>query len=118
IIADPGSYLYTPIRSARDRYRSAPAHGVPRPKNRSAVELTSPFAIRFNAAARLVHCGSTGFGAVLEGHDWAAFRAVLIEMGRVTILDGCTPGALAKSEAVPISEGYGRLSECTNSAIL
>jgi hypothetical protein len=118
VIADPGSYLYTPIRSARDRYRSAPAHASPRPEDRSAVELISPFAIRFNATVRLVHCGPTGLAAVLEGPDWKAFRAVLIESSKITVVDGCAPGPLAMSEPVPVSEGYGRLSERMSSASL
>jgi hypothetical protein len=118
LIADPGSYLYTPLRSARDRYRSAPAHVVPRPKDRSAVELISPIAISFNATARLVHGGPTGVGAVLEGPDWKAFRAVLIEPGKITVVDGCVPGDLALNGPVPVSEGYGRLSERMNRAKL
>jgi hypothetical protein len=114
LIADPGSYLYTPLKSTRDRYRNASAHFVPRPEDRSAFEFISPFATRCNARARLVHCGPTGFGAVLEGPDWKAYRAVLIETGRLTVFDGCSPGILAASLPVPVSEGYGRPSELTS----
>jgi hypothetical protein len=118
VITDPGSYLYTPLKSARDRYRGASAHVVPRPKDRSAVELISPFAVSFKATARLVHCGPTGVGAVIEGADWKAFRAVLIEPGKITVVDGCAPGPLATSEPVLVSKGYGQLSERVNSAKL
>ena len=110
LIADPGSYLYTPLAEMRDRYRSAPVHFAPRPEGRSAATVTSPFAMRINAVARLVHCAPDAIAAVLEGPGWKAFRAVLIAPGRVMIVDGCTPGALVAGTPVPVSEGYGRLS--------
>jgi hypothetical protein len=110
LIADPGSYLYTPLKEARNRYRSAGAHFVPRCEGQSAAEAISPFAMRFKAAARLVYGGACGFGAVLEGADWKTFRAVLIEDGRVSVLDGAAPGALSGHTPLLISEGYGCLS--------
>jgi len=111
LIVDPGSYLYTPLKDVRNRYRSARAHFVPRPEGRSAADAISPFAMRFTAAARLVHASTGGLGAVLEGLDWQALRAVLIEAGRITLLDGCAPGSLHAYEPVAVSDGYGRLSQ-------
>jgi hypothetical protein len=110
IIADPGSYLYTPLMEARNRYRSAAAHFVPRCEGRSAAEAISPFAMRFKAVARLVYGGVKGVGAVLEGVDWKAFRAVLIEDGRISVLDGAVPCGLSGHARIAVSEGYGRLS--------
>lgn len=110
LMTDPGSYIYTPLADMRDRYRSADAHFVPRPDGRSAATAISPFIMRFKATACLIHCAPDAIGAVLEGPGWKAFRAVLIAPGRVTVVDGCMPGALAPSTPVAVSAGYGRLS--------
>jgi len=110
LVTDPGSYLYTPLPAIRERYRSASAHAAPRCADRSAAKPVSAFAMRFDAQARCVHAGRDGIGAMLEGDGWKAFRAVLIESGRVLLLDGCMPGALAPlAPPLPVARGYGKL---------
>jgi hypothetical protein len=111
IIVDPGSYLYTPLAEARNRYRSATAHFVPRPEGRAAGEAIAPFAMRFSAAAHCVYFGAAGIAAVLEGENWKALRAVLIDDGRISVLDGCMPGPLHDIVPIAVSDGYGRRTE-------
>lgn len=114
LIADPGSYLYTPLPDVRNHYRSAAAHFVPRPEGRAAGEPVSLFAMRFTASARCVYLGDQGVAAVLEGKGWKAFRAVLVGDGRISVLDGCAPGLLSDVAPIAVSDGYGRLTDCVN----
>jgi hypothetical protein len=107
LIADPGSYLYTPLASVRNQYRQAAAHFVPRPANYEAAEAISPFAMRFVAEAQCVYFGAAGVAAILKGKNWQALRAVTIEEGRVTVFDGCSPGPLRGYSSTAVSNGYG-----------
>jgi hypothetical protein len=116
IITDPGSYLYTPLAAARNLYRSAEAHFAPRPQDRRAALALSPFAMRFTAEAHCVYFGVDGIAATLEGQDWSAWRVLLIEAGRVVVLDGCEPGPLCDFAPIKMSEGYGRLADRQNMA--
>lgn len=114
LVADPGSFLYTPLPEARERYRRAAAHFVPRPEGCAAAMPISAFAMKIAAAARCVYFGPAGVAAILDGGTWQAYRAVLVEEGRVVVLDGGTPGRLAALEPVPMSRGYGRLDADMN----
>jgi hypothetical protein len=108
LISDPGSYLYTALAAIRDRYRGAAVHFVPRPQDKDAASALAPFAMCFKATARCMYFGPGGIAAVLSGDTWQAFRAVLINDGQITVLDGCAPGVLAESVPVPVSDGYGQ----------
>lgn len=110
LITDPGSYLYTPVPEMRERYRGAGAHFVPRPEGWAAARAISPFTMRFDAVARCVYFGQDGVAAELEGPGWKAFRAMVIEDERLTIIDGSSLGALANWRPVAVSDGYGRLT--------
>ena len=117
LVADPGSYLYTPLIAARNFYRSAEAHFVPRPQGYSAATALAPFAMRFMAEARCVYFGTEGIAATLEGQGWEAWRVLLIEDGRVVVLDGCEPGPLHDVMPVKMSDGYGRMTDRQNVAV-
>ncbi len=116
LVADPGSYLYTPLLIARNLYRSAEAHFTPRPQGYSAATALAPFAMRFKAEARCIYCGTEGMAATLEGQSWSGWRVLLIEDGRVVVLDGCEPGPLHDFMPVKMSDGYGRMTDRPNMA--
>lgn len=113
-LVDPGSYLYTPSRADRARYRSAAAHGVPRVEGCAAAHFLDAFTMRIKALARCVYFGPHGVAAVLDGDGWCAFRVVTFEEGRLVVRDGCEGGSLGRCLSLPVSEGYGRIGKVSS----
>lgn len=116
LIADPGSYLYTPLPEQRDLYRNATAHFAPRPaQGAPAARPLGPFAMEHDSTARCIYFGPLGAGAVLDGPGWRTYRILRPESGKLVILDACNKGALAPLRSVPLSRGYGRLDRAASS---
>lgn len=116
LIADPGSYLYTPAPARRDLYRSAAAHFVPRSaRGTAAANMPALFLMQHRATARCVYFGPLGAGALLEGHGWCIYRVLRLARDKLVITDGCTNGPLSPLHRVPMSRGYGRLDRASSS---
>jgi len=125
--ADPGSFVYTADLKARDRYRSALAHFVPRCGTAEPARLLAPFRLEDRAQARLLrfdgdeiagwHCG---FGAPVLRRVSLAGGAVVVEdlhggglVGPETRIEEHivrSPAELAGlwGLSLPFSAGYGR----------
>lgn len=128
---DPGTFVYTPDLAARNRYRSALAHFVPRPHpprhdTDEPAGLVAPFRLEDRAQARAWHFDDSEFLGSHRGFGEAVFRRVLVGNGAIVIEDGWggpvigaataitehrveTPAALAAlwGLTLPFSAGYG-----------
>lgn len=111
-VADPGTYLYTPLPERRNAYRSARAHFVPRIPGREPGSLSRNL-FRLDAAGEgeCLYFGARGFAGRHFGYGVAVYRLVAIEVDRVVVQDFAEPGAILEDptpEALPFSPGYGR----------
>jgi len=114
-IADPGSYVYTPLPEQRNLYRSAAAHFVPHVPGREPVDLSRGlFWFLDETSPECLHFGPEGFVGRHRGYGVPVVREVRVEEDRVIVRDGFTeasdlglepPGV---SRPVPWSPGYGR----------
>ncbi len=112
LLADPGTFVYTPLPEERNRYRAADAHSVPRPANGPGAELARGlFEIAAIPGARCLFFGARGFAGEAWGPGWRTRRAVVCGSDSVVIADGCLTGPLApllSSEMLPrYCRGYG-----------
>jgi len=115
---DPGTFVYTPDASVRNRYRSADAHDVPRAEG---WEVAPPgadlFALPRRGTARCVAWGPRGAAGVLETPEGRLLRAVEIADDALLIHDGAegADGAPARlrdlGPTLPYSDGYGSQTE-------
>lgn len=116
ILTDPGSYIYTPLPTWRNAYRSALAHAVPR----HGVDETTPlardaFTYVVRDVARCDAVGADFFRGSMVVQGVTITRQLLLEADRVIVEDfcDCPPGcnALALGAAAgsrpPFSPGYG-----------
>lgn len=115
VVADPGSYLYTPFPHLREQWRRAAAHFVPRPTGHAeAVRTAGLFGLRHLASARCLHFSERGVAATLDGSGWQVTRCVMLSDAGIEVIDGCNSGPLAPdlstSSDVLVSTGYGKLS--------
>lgn len=115
LIADPGSYLYTPLPQKRDQYRAASAHFAPRGQAcPPAAQPISLFELQHIAHGRCLYFGQNGIAAVLNGPGWRVMRVVVLARDLITVLDGCNAGPLLRDRTaqgdVTVSEGYGRVT--------
>lgn len=118
-IADPGSYLYTPDRRARDAYRSVYAHAAPRRGDREPARLDlGDFWLEDSTRARCLAFGPGGFAGSHDGYGetitrWVRLHDDHIEIvdapgnGRTERLDGAAAVRAALAPAIPFSPGYG-----------
>ncbi|MBI3447048.1 MAG: alginate lyase family protein [Magnetospirillum sp.] len=120
-IADPGTWLYTPLPEARNRYRSASAHCVPELPGVEPGRLDlGLFWLGDQAQACCRHFGLDGFVGEHRGYGFTVTRRVVVEEDKVVILDsGLTvrgdqvarSAAEARAltpQAPPFSSGYGK----------
>ncbi|TAN62445.1 MAG: hypothetical protein EPN20_10965, partial [Magnetospirillum sp.] len=75
---DPGTFVYTPDLDARNRYRSALAHFVPRHGRNEPARFISPFRLEDRARAEVLRFGSD-FVGVHHGFGEPIHRRVSIE---------------------------------------
>lgn len=112
VLADPGTFVYTPLPQERNHYRAAGAHFVPRPANGGEASIERGlFEIAGVAGARCLFFGPEGFAGEAWGPQWRTMRAVLLRPDKIVIADGCLTGPLAPvlpSEQLPrCCRGYG-----------
>ncbi|MEO5355684.1 MAG: heparinase II/III family protein [Nitrospirae bacterium YQR-1] len=86
---DPGSYLYSPVPELRDKYRSVSCHFAPQLENhREPGELTHGlFELRDKCNCQCIYFGGRGFAGVHYGFGAAIYRVVILEAGKIEILD-------------------------------
>ncbi|SEH49742.1 heparinase II/III domain-containing protein [Magnetospirillum fulvum] len=115
---DPGSYVFGSDLLARDRYRSALAHFVPRHGDAEPAEMLAPFRLEDRAQAEAIRFGADFIGTH-RGFDEVVTRRVAIEDGAIVIEDRPaeavthivrSPAELAAlwGLTLPFSPGYGR----------
>lgn len=122
LIADPGTYVYTPLPEMRNAYRSSLAHFGPRLEGGEPRSLgPGLFRLGPSAEARCLYWGRLGFvGEAPAAGGRRLVVAVMLEADRVVVTygsDGCNlsakgderPGWRALLGNVPFSGGYGRL---------
>ncbi|HUU25112.1 MAG TPA: heparinase II/III family protein [Methyloceanibacter sp.] len=110
LVADPGTYVYTPLPEWRNRYRAADAHLAPRSTAWSAVGPANLlFALEQIAKARCLHASLAGFAGVLEHPNGSVWRTVRIAGSTIEIRDGTSSGRLAPVATPPnYCSGYGK----------
>lgn len=117
-IADPGTYLYTPLPRCRDAYRSVKAHFAPRLGDREPGRMDlGLFRMGNEAEGRCVYFREDGFIGGHTGFGIPAYRSVTVRDHSVSIKDayiGVPPDAdegtglvAFWSSAPPFSPGYG-----------
>ena len=122
-IADPGSYLYTPLPERRDEYRSVKAHFAPRLGDREPGNLKlGLFWLGDEAKAEALRFDADGFVGLHRGFGAPVYREVLLSAEAIRVRDvvddggadaekivvraaGEVPAALGLD--VPFSPGYG-----------
>jgi hypothetical protein len=85
---DPGTYLYTPAPDARNAYRSAQAHLVPRQDSAEPGDLGAGlFLLPERARARCLWFGPEGFAGVHYGYGRPTVREVRLSDEYVVVSD-------------------------------
>jgi hypothetical protein len=118
-IADPGTYLYTPLPARRDAYRSAAAHFAPRTDLGDAYRLDlGPFQLGGDASAHCEAFGPEGFVGVLV-RPGGTVRAVVRPRADAVVIEWLAAGCRlvgpesddwrAWRSVLPYSPGYGKL---------
>jgi len=117
ITLDPGSFIYTPSKDWRFKYRSAMAHVAPAVRDNSVVSVSrSMFSLRDAAESKCLHFGASGFAGRTNVPGGHVVRLVSFESDRVNLQDfymltpPYEPASLevwTPAEPVPDSEGYG-----------
>jgi hypothetical protein len=114
LIVDPGTFLYTPLPEARNRYRSAAAHFVPRVAGIEPGDLSQGlFVLGDRMQAVCTAFGPEGFAGEHRGYGAVVARVVTIADDRVEVDDasfGAPLEDLADAPGVPVSPAYGRLT--------
>lgn len=99
---DPGTFVYTPDLAARNAYRSALAHFVPRLSDAEPARLMAPFRLEDRARARAVRFDGQGFLGCHQGFGQPVWRRVRLGDGALVIEDGI--GGAGIGPATQISE--------------
>ncbi|QDU40073.1 Heparinase II/III-like protein [Maioricimonas rarisocia] len=120
ILADPGSFLYTPDPEQRNRYRSVAVHTAPRAADgREPANLSSGlFRMLDTMEAECLYAGPDGFVGRHRGYGEWVYRVVELAGDRVLISDfgaphlGLQPPPELHIDALPaslvlFSPGYG-----------
>ena len=117
-IADPGTYLYTPIPERRDEYRSVRAHFAPRMGGREPGRMDPGlFRLGREAEGKCVYFHEDGFIGVHVGFGIPVYRCVAVREHVISIMDayiGAAPGvdlgiglAVFRGSSPWFSPGYG-----------
>jgi hypothetical protein len=113
VFIDPGTFVYTPLPEERNRYRTASAHSVPRPRGYPGIDLSRGL---FDTGGLLegqcLYFGPRGFVGQVIGPGWTVLRALVLNFNHVLLLDVCRDHELAPLEPLaklpPVCWGYGR----------
>jgi len=119
LIADPGTYLYTPLPERRNAYRSSRAHFGPQLEGHEPGRLDlGLFQLGTEGQAECLYFGEEGFAGVWRGKKRAGHCTVQLGAKSIEaryVAHGCRlvrPGAPTWNEilpSLPFSPGYGKL---------
>ena len=113
VIEDPGTYVYTASRAARDAYRSAAAHDCPRAAGWDvAAPGESLFDLPQQGFARCLAWRAGGVAGLIQTPRGSLWRVILIGEDRITVIDGTdsSNGLRPLSDLPRRCLGYGRQS--------
>ena len=117
IICDPGTYLYTPMPSRRNEYRSVTAHYAPQLRGLEPGNLKSGlFCLGNDAKGSCLCFGEDGFIGMHYGYGFPISRAIMVLENTIRITD-FTPENVRlepirqlnpeQPSTTPFSPGYG-----------
>ena len=123
-VADPGSYVYTPLPERRDEYRSVKAHFAPRVGDKEPGNLKlGLFWLGDEAKAGVLRIDSDGFVGCHHGFGVPVYREVSLSADKIRVRDVIDDGGVDAQKIivrsaeevpaalglhVPFSPGYGR----------
>jgi len=111
-VADPGTYLYTPLPARRNEYRSVKAHFAPSVDGGEPSRLDlGLFRLGRDPRGRVLYFGVEGFVGRHEGFGAPVHRRVAIAEDAVTVVDWSTSDLSAPTASPPFSMGYGLRSD-------
>ncbi len=111
-IADPGTYLYTPLPERRNEYRSVKAHFAPKLGEREPSGLSEGlFRLTGDPRAECLYFGSQGFIGRHTGFGQAVYRRVQFDRHAIIITDLVDSNIMRLDTEMPTlnpSPGYGK----------
>ena len=117
LVQDPGSYIYTPIPSLRNEYRSLRAHFVPWSLNfKKDYFEDGLFVNNFNFKGQCLYFQKNGMVGIHHGFDGPTFRIISLENTNLVVrdfsktveLERCTfQGHPSSFKSMPFSDNYG-----------
>jgi hypothetical protein len=110
VIADPGTYVYTPAPELRNQYRSAAAHDTPRSPNWSVTTIGKELFLLAQSYSATCTCWRPDAvaGSIVSPHGTLS-RLIRFHPDAVEILDAAFPGDLAPiDDSRLLCQGYGR----------
>ncbi|HBY01054.1 MAG TPA: hypothetical protein DEG92_00650, partial [Rikenellaceae bacterium] len=87
IIADPGSYLYSPLVNRRNEYRSVFSHFAPHIMSKEPSDLTKGIFSLNDPKAEVLYFGKKGFVGCHEGYGFKVYRRITITDFDIIISD-------------------------------
>ena len=118
LVLDPGSYVYTPLPSSRNAYRSLHAHFTPWPANATHGSPDDGlFFFRNTYRGECLYFQSDGIVGRHFGFGGATYRIVTLDDNYLVVrdfsdavtLDRCPfNGEPPRFQGLPFSDGYGR----------
>lgn len=110
VVLDPGTYVYTAVPEARNFYRSAEAHDVPRGLGWSvAPPGRSLFALGHRAGAECVCWAPDAVAGKVVTPEGVLIRLLRFRSDALEVWDGVSDGILAPlGKKVVFCEGYGK----------
>jgi hypothetical protein len=110
-VLDPGSYIYTPLLTRRNAYRSVHAHFAPRMNSAEPAPFPSaPFQLYETPGRACLSFKAFEFVGVHMGFGEPVMRHVRVVSDRVLVEDYCASPLVPIEIAVPFSPGYGLLT--------
>lgn len=117
-IADPGTYLYTPLPERRDEYRSVRAHFAPRLGDKEPGHMDPGlFRLGDEAKGKCIYFHEDGFIGMHKGYGIPLYRFVSIKTDSISVVELCasvSPDSNFgigltefRKSAQPFSPGYG-----------
>ena len=116
-IRDPGTYMYTPLPSRRNDYRSVTAHYTPQLRGFEPADLKKGlFCLGSDSHGKCLYFREDGFIGMHSGYGFPVFRIVVLLKNSIQIIDNTTGKSALKDihlpgpdnpSIIPFSPGYG-----------
>jgi hypothetical protein len=110
-VRDPGTYVYTPLPEARQRYRHESSHSGPFQTGSAPRQDKPMFGAPSGASSECLYFGPAGFAGVKRSGTTEWVRSVSIIDGTLCVCDHFVAGSPGAGfpAAIPVSPGYGKL---------